>query len=551
MSTFLRLEKTLLPPPEIIHWNGGYLLHEKCTTAQKIAYCTKNFFLFTALLIALPLTLSYDWLQHKPVAKIEKILSPTSPNWLPEQRGFATSHFQTQGLGTRYSAVPGLEGKNDWDEWMKNRKHIESPDNFNYQDFFTDIFTNPAPYIDMLKAHNVTAHRFSLEWSVIEPRPGEIDQRAVALYRNFIQELRKAGITPSVTLSHFVMPKWFYESGNFQNMENIDRYVQFALKAIELFPEVDDWWSFNELGVKAFQQAREVYPTDVPEGSSLPTRVYKAGIATRNMLIAHCKLHEQVAHLHPTKKLGVTHQWLTFDTATGNWLERLFAYFFTKFSFTPVYQFFKDGSYSFEFPFMANIQFRVTEEEFEANRHFLQRLGVQAYPHPMIKMGLNHGQIYPGLPTATKNLPFFTFGSTCEPGGTVMRFGPRWNADKIDTILTEAFELTPNVVISEYGSDARVHKWGGKGFVLDQDAQAHYLQQLTERIQNFCVRTGQKLGGLFCWSDLDRQMEWDNGHACRLATVKTQVNANRQMVAWESTPASSYLAGVFGGDREV
>jgi beta-glucosidase/6-phospho-beta-glucosidase/beta-galactosidase len=370
MSTFLRLEKTLLPPPEIIHWNGGYLVHEKCTTAQKIAYCTKNFFLFTALLIALPLTLSYDWLQHKPVAKIEKILSPTPSNWLPEQRGFATSHFQTQGLGTRYSAVPGLEGKNDWDEWMKNRKHIESPDNFNYQDFFTDIFTNPAPYIEMLKAHNVTAHRFSLEWSVIEPRPGEIDQKAVDLYRNFIQALQKAGITPSVTLSHFVMPKWFYESGNFQNMENVDRYVQFALKAIELFPEVNDWWSFNELGVKALQQAREVYPTDVPEGSSLPTRVYKAGIATRNMLIAHCKLHEEVTKLHPTKKLGVTHQWLTFDTASGNWLERLFAYFFTKFSFTPVYQFFKDGCYSFEFPFMANIQFRVTQEEFEQNSHF-------------------------------------------------------------------------------------------------------------------------------------------------------------------------------------
>jgi hypothetical protein len=171
----------------------------------------------------------------------------------------------------------------------------------------------------------------------------------------------------------------------------------------------------------------------------------------------------------------------------------------------------------------------------------------------MIKMGLNHGQIYPGLPSATKNLPFFTFGSTCEPGGTVMRFGPRWNAAKIDTILTEAIEVAPpcEVFVSEYGSDARVQKWGGKDFVLDQAAQAHYLQQLTERIQNYCLRTGQKLGGLFCWSDLDRQMEWDNGHACRLATVKTRVNADRQMVGWESTPASSYLAGVFGGDREV
>lgn len=558
MDTFLRLERCLLPPPETVRWDRGNLAIEKCTTAQKVVHCTKNFFAFTCLLLVSPLTLAYDWVTHKKVAPIEEFspkkggdspavpdIAPPQPAWPPAQRGFATSLFQTSGLGTKWSAAPPLSGKCDWDKWMDNRDHVIHPPGFHYRNFFTDVLSDPTIYIEMLKAQNVTAHRFSLEWSVIEPRCGEIDLAAVGLYQTFIQKLIEAGITPSITLSHFVVPAWFYESGNFQKMENIDLYVRFALKAMELFPDVKDWWSFNELGVKAFQQAREVYPTDIPEGSSLSKRVHAAGIATRNMLIAHCKLHQEVARLHPDKTVGVTHQWVKFDTATGNWLEKLFSYFFTKFGFTPVYQFFKEGRYCFAFPFMANIRFEIPKEQFDANGHFLMRLGVQAYPKAMVKMGLNHGQTYPGLPASIKNLPFFSFGSSCEPGGTVMRFGPRWKAAGIDEALDEAFALTDQIYITEYGSDARVHKWGKPGFELDDEAQKNYLQQLTERIRNYSARTFRAIKGIFCWSDLRRQMEWENGHDCRLAIVEPIVDENRQMTGWNQTPASQYLAGVY------
>ena len=434
---------------------------------------------------------------------------------------------------------------------MDKSNHVIHPEGFDYQNFFTDVLSDPTAYIEMLKAQNVTAHRFSLEWSVIEPRRGEVDMAAVALYQKFIQKLIEAKITPSITLSHFVVPEWFYESGNFQKVENIDLYVNFALRVMQLFPNVKDWWSFNELGVKAFQQTREVYPTDLPEGSSLSSRVHAAGIATRNMLIAHCKLHGEVAKLYPDKKLGVTHQWLKFDTANGNWLERLVSYFFTKFSFTPVYQFFKDGRYSFELPFMANIQFEIPKEQFDANGRFLMRLGVQAYPQPMIKMGLNHGQTYPGLAAAIKNLPFFSFGSTCEPGGTVMRFGPRWKAEAMDDILDDAFALTDQVFITEYGSDSKVHKWGNPRFELDNAAQANYLRQLTERIRNYSARTFREIKGIFCWSDLRRQMEWENGLDCKLAIVKPVLDKNRRMIGWNETPASQYLASVYGQDAKL
>jgi beta-glucosidase/6-phospho-beta-glucosidase/beta-galactosidase len=546
MPTFPRLERCLLPPPETLRWDRGNLTFEKYTTLQKVSHYVKNFFAFTCLIVVSPLTLAHDWLTQKEITPLRRVpnLLPPPPAWPPVQRGFATSLFQTSGLGTKWSA-PELHGKCDWDKWMDKPAHILHPEGFDYKNFFTDILSDPTAYIEMLERQNVTAHRFSLEWSVIEPKRGVIDKDAVLLYQNFIAKLLEVGITPSITLSHFTVPEWFYESGNFQKIENIDLFVAFAVSAMELFPNVKDWWSFNELGVKAFQQAREVYPTDLNEGSSLSERVHAAGIATRNMLIAHCKLHEAAARLHPDKKVGVTHQWLKFDTASGNLLERLFSYYFTKFAFTPIYQFFKEGRYSFEFPFMANIRFEIPKAEFEKNGHFLMRLGVQAYPQPMIKMGLNHNQTYPGL---VQNLPLFTFGSTAEPGGTVMRFGPRWRAEAIDKILDEAFTLTDQIYITEYGSDANVHKWGRPRFELDDEAQANYLRQLTEKIRNYSARTRREIKGLFCWSDLRRQMEWENGHECRLGILDPVVDKNRKMTGWHPTPASQYLADVY--DRQ-
>ncbi len=548
MATFTRLERYLLPPIEMVRWDRGNLIIEKGTLTQKVTHCAKNFFVFTGLLLISPLTMTYDWLIKKQPTLVWKIpdIGPPQPTWPPAQRGFATSFFQTSGLGTKWSATPNLPGRCDWDKWMNNPSHVIHPNGFQYENFFTDVLSDPTAYIEMLKAQNVTAHRFSLEWSVIEPRSGEIDRSAIALYQNFIQKLLQAKITPFITLSHFVVPEWFYEQGNFQKIENIDLYIRFALRAIELFPDVKDWWSFNEIGVKAFQQTREVYPTDLPEGSSLSKRVHAAGIATRNMLIAHCKLHQEVTKLHPDKKVGVTHQWLKFDTETGNWLEKLFSYILVKFGFNPVYQFFKDGRYSFEFPFMANVQFEIPKEQFDANGHFLMRLGVQAYPKAMIKMGLNHGKTYPGLPGAIKNFPFFSFGSTCEPGGTVMRFGPRWRVEGMDEILDDAFALTDQIYITEYGSDAKVHKWGKSKFELDDAAQANYLQQLTERAESYSRRTFREIKGIFCWSDLRRQMEWENGLDCRLAIVEPVVDENRRMSGWNPTPASQYLSGVYG-----
>lgn len=549
MTTFSRLERCLFPAPETVRWNRGDLIREECSTTQKVIYYAKNFFVFGCLLSMAPFTLIYDWFAQREitVGSREKGLCFES-FWPPKQRGFATSLFQSSGLGTRWSAPRDLEGRCDWDGWMSDPSRVLHSDGFVYDNFFVDVLSNPTAYIEMLVNQNVTAHRFSLEWSVIEPRRGEIDEKAVGLYQNFVEKLLNAGITPSITLSHFTIPKWFYDLGEFQDLGNVSCYVDFALRAMELFPEVRDWWSFNEVGIKAFQQMRGVYPSPGSQGSWFFQRVYAAGIAIRNMLIAHCKLHAQVSHLYPDKKLGVTHQWLKMDTASGNGLERLVRYFFEKAGFEPVYTFFKEGRYVFAFPFLAHVCFEVEKDEFALHDGFLMRLGLQAYPKPMLKMGLSSGERVPCAAGSFQN-SIFVFGASCERDGRLMRLGPRCSGESMDEFLDEAFALTDEVYVTEYGVDAVVWRWGKEGFALDDAHQADYLEELTQQMKKYCARTGREIKGIFCWSDLRRQLEWENGLESRLGIIDPIVNEDRQMIGWSGTPASRFLAEAYSSKK--
>lgn len=68
---------------------------------------------------------------------------------------------------------------------------------------------------DFLLAQDLglTAYRFSLEWSRIQPSPGQFDTLALDHYRKMILSLKSKGIEPIVTLNHFTIPLWLARQG--------------------------------------------------------------------------------------------------------------------------------------------------------------------------------------------------------------------------------------------------------------------------------------------------------------------------------------------------
>src|SRR3989344_5295476 len=124
--------------------------------------------------------------------------------------GSATSAHQVEG-GNR----------NDWTEWEKanaDRLAKEAERKFGYLPNWPEIkeqAQNPKNYIsgracehynryeedfDIAKSLRHNAHRFSIEWSRIEPEEGKWDEKEIEHYRQVVRALRSRGLEPFVTL---------------------------------------------------------------------------------------------------------------------------------------------------------------------------------------------------------------------------------------------------------------------------------------------------------------------------------------------------------------
>ena len=67
--------------------------------------------------------------------------------------------------------------------------------------------------IAILAELGLTAYRFSLEWSRIEPEPGFYSRAALDHYKRMIESCLHNGVTPVVTYNHFTVPRWMAGRG--------------------------------------------------------------------------------------------------------------------------------------------------------------------------------------------------------------------------------------------------------------------------------------------------------------------------------------------------
>lgn len=171
--------------------------------------------------------------------------------------GAAVSAHQVEG-----------DNHNQWSEWENhNAKSLAAQATYQYGDSIhwdeiKDQATKPDNYIsgkasrhyelykedfDLLSQMNMNAFRFSIEWSRVEPTEGAWNAEAIAYYKDYINELKKRGIEPVITLFHFTLPIWFSEKGGFTRRRNVDYFVRFAEKIIsELGPHAKYIITVNE-----------------------------------------------------------------------------------------------------------------------------------------------------------------------------------------------------------------------------------------------------------------------------------------------------------------
>jgi len=230
--------------------------------------------------------------------------------------GAATSSHQVEGGNI-----------NDWSEWeKKNAERLaRNASQKAWPDFILKSYPNPLQeenYIsggacdhynrfnedfDIAKSLGHNAHRFSIEWSRIEPEEGKFDEKEIEHYREVIKSLREKGMEPFVTLWHWTLPLWIRDIGGWKNKKTIGYFARYADKMAEaLGGEVKFWITLNETNVYA---GHSYFKGIWPPGKKSLIKYLRAN---HHLSRAHIAVYGSMKKMHPAAQIGVAQNMMHF-----------------------------------------------------------------------------------------------------------------------------------------------------------------------------------------------------------------------------------------------
>jgi beta-glucosidase len=145
------------------------------------------------------------------------------------------------GAATASHQVEGGNRHNDWWELEQGGRlpHMSGEACRHYELYEADF--------DLAQALAHNAHRLSIEWSRIEPRPGVWNDAELEHYAAVLAALRTRGIEPIVTLHHFTNPAWFAQRGGWTRPDSVALFARYVERvAGRLAGQVRFWLTVNE-----------------------------------------------------------------------------------------------------------------------------------------------------------------------------------------------------------------------------------------------------------------------------------------------------------------
>jgi len=141
------------------------------------------------------------------------------------------------GSSTAAHQVEGGNVNNDWWAWEHTGRTTAvepSGDAIDHLHRYDSDFALLASL-----GHN--AHRMSLEWSRIEPAPGEFSQAALDHYRRVLESLARHGLTAFVTLHHFTLPRWLADDGGWLSPDAVALFERYCARVADELGDVIDF----------------------------------------------------------------------------------------------------------------------------------------------------------------------------------------------------------------------------------------------------------------------------------------------------------------------
>ena len=383
--------------------------------------------------------------------------------------GTATSAHQVEG-GNR----------NDWWEWEQRPGKIWGGQKSGRA---CDQYHRYAQDFAQLQELGFNAHRFSLEWSRIEPEEGRFSEKELLHYRDVIGSCRSHGMEPFVTLHHFTNPLWVARRGGWENPSVVDRFARYVKQAANaLADRVVFWITVNEPLVFATQGS--LVGTWPPGRRSLAATLR----VTENMLKAHAAAYLELKGTSPRAQVGVAKHLRPFDPARpghrgDRWLARQLDRIFN--------WLFLDGMESGRvgWPVSGWLRFggRILSE-LKGTQDFV---GVNYYSRALVRLGTD-------LAAAAGQVP--------PPGAEVNSLGWEVYPEGLLRVLRQVAVYGKPIYITE------------NGICTEDDAQrVRFIREHLRQVGR-AIGEGIPVRGYFYWSSHDN-FEWAEGYRARFGLI--------------------------------
>ena len=207
--------------------------------------------------------------------------------------------FPADFLWGTASSSHQTEGNNRNNQWWPFEQQAGAIRNGDRSGLACDWWNNAEQDFDLMQQFDLNAHRLSIEWSRVEPRPGQFSSEALDRYRAMVGGLRDRGIRPFVNFFHFTNPIWIEESGGWENPETVIRFQQYVrVVTLALRDVCSDWMTLNEPLVYVGQGW---FRADWPPKHPYPLAAMRA---FRHLLLAHAAAYGTIHSLQPDANVG-------------------------------------------------------------------------------------------------------------------------------------------------------------------------------------------------------------------------------------------------------
>ncbi len=216
-----------------------------------------------------------------------------------ERRDPRAYQFPDGFLWGAATASHQVEGGNRWNDWWEFEQAGRVPEPSGEACRHYELYQQD---FDLARRWGHNAHRFSIEWSRIEPEEGRWSADALAHYRDVVAALLDRGLEPVLTLHHFTNPLWFARRGGWLRRGSVALFARYVEQVARNLEGVRYWITINEPTVYAKQG---FVNGDWPPGEK--GSWIKAASVLRNMARAHVAAYRILHAQRPNARVGFAH----------------------------------------------------------------------------------------------------------------------------------------------------------------------------------------------------------------------------------------------------